>query len=196
VDAIARQEKVLAFHRRNPGSSDMEVANMLMGLAEGYLGQGMFDDALTRLEEGLGIIRRIDPGRNVREGFFLKTIEDGLAMYDKARRLYRKTVGPDSAVMGLLMVKTADTLRKLERFEKAVEKGEEGLAILRQTIGDEEDVTADALYRLAMSKEGAGDVEGAIVCLREAQGIYRKRGVWDNVSDRIDAALERLCGGA
>uniref|UniRef100_A0A7S1DM20 Uncharacterized protein n=1 Tax=Hemiselmis andersenii TaxID=464988 RepID=A0A7S1DM20_HEMAN len=48
------------------------------------------------------------------------------------------------------------------------------------------------ILRTAACMEMAGDVEGAVVCLREAQSIYRKRGISHGVAVQVDAALERL----
>jgi len=51
---------------------------------------------------------------------------------------------------------------------------------------------AQTLYGMSLCKEEAGDVEGAVLCLREAQSIYRKRGTLHWVAVDVDAALLRL----
>jgi len=62
-------------------------------------------------------------------------------------------------------------------------------------VGDEHPDVADTLYTMALCKDDLGDVEGAVVCLREAQSIYRKRGISHGTTEDAASLLASLEGG-
>jgi len=197
---LAVRQKAHEVTLRAYGSDSDDTVSSLLSLGNAYRDQAMPEEALARLEEGLEIVRRIHPERNVMEGKLLSSIglvysesrlEDALAMYKKADCIFRKILGPDCVQVGQVLVNTATALRKMGKVEDATEKIEEGLAIMRRTHGDEHRDVAKALVALGLCKEQAGDSDGGLVCKIEAvklmENLQRK-----GSNGTIDGLLEKL----
>jgi len=197
---LAVRQKAHEVTLRAYGSDSDDTVSSLLSLGNAYRDQAMPEEALARLEEGLEIVRRIHPERNVMEGKLLSSIglvysesrlEDALAMYKKADCIFRKILGPDCVQVGQVLVNTAAALREMGKVEDAMMKYGEGLEIMRRTHGDEHRHVVETLYGLGLCKKQAGDSDGYFVCMNEALRIVENLKRRESTGT-IDGLLEKL----
>jgi len=127
-EAWAMQERSVDIIRRLDGRSkhdDETLAHTLIGLGNGYREQGRYADALARLEEGLEIQQRIHPEKHSQEAAILSAIglvlweqdrtKEAIAMHKKALKIYKKTLGPNTAQVARVITYIAQALEKQKK---------------------------------------------------------------------------------
>uniref|UniRef100_A0A6U4WYU0 Uncharacterized protein n=1 Tax=Hemiselmis andersenii TaxID=464988 RepID=A0A6U4WYU0_HEMAN len=199
---MAMREKALGAQRRIAGSHSDKAAFSLYSLGHSYREQGMLEEARAKYEEGLGIVRQNHPERNALEGRILcglglvytaqGKLEDALAMFKKTHRIFRKTLGSETVEMGTLLGDIGDVLDQQDKHDEAMEKYVEGLAILRRVVGNDSPRVAVHLYNMAVCKVHTQDVFEAVDYLKEAQRIYRTRGISSGSAVSVASMLEKL----
>mmetsp|Transcript_13660 Transcript_13660/g.26983 ORF Transcript_13660/g.26983 Transcript_13660/m.26983 type:complete len:421 (-) Transcript_13660:54-1316(-) len=204
AEAVEMGSNALGMQRRIHGSGHRLVAISLLNLGDSYSQQGRWIEALELLKEGLGIVRGIYPDGHSLEGRFLDNIgivycdqgkvEDGLRMFKKALWIYRRTLGPESVEVGKALFLLSVVLQDLGKDDEAAKKLDEALGILRVVLGDEHEEIAEILYRRAVCLERSRDRAGAVACLKEANAVYAKLGMWYGHAEDVVTMLHRLKG--
>jgi len=115
----------------------------------------------------------------------LKLLDENV--FERALHAIEKEFPDQPLVQARLLHSTADTLRKLGMFERAIEPQREALRIWRETPGSDDRSTLSAANNLGQMLHQLGRLEESETYLREAVDGYR-RTVGDDDPETLSAA--------
>jgi len=206
--SLALCERVVGDFDRENGTLAVDGETRALAklvLASIYIKRNVrFQDAGRMLDSGLQIVREIYPRRHAREGDFLACIGDlyfrqgkhgdALAAFRKAEKVFRQTIGVCASNTINAMFQAGRALLAQGKFSMAATKFEEAVAIRRGIVTDGGDAHATHLlgrdlFSLAVCRQEAGDLSGAVACLRECRGLS---GIPERLSSECAAMLAEL----
>mmetsp|Transcript_16824 Transcript_16824/g.33167 ORF Transcript_16824/g.33167 Transcript_16824/m.33167 type:complete len:142 (+) Transcript_16824:530-955(+) len=119
-------------------------------------------------------------------------LEQSLEMFEKAVRIYRKTLGPETAEVARALINMGHTLQQQTKHQEAMAKYHQGLAIFRSALGGEHDLVAGTLHSMAVCSLRMGDKAGALEFVREAHSMFTKMGLSHGQAQQVATILEAL----
>mmetsp|Transcript_35370 Transcript_35370/g.69230 ORF Transcript_35370/g.69230 Transcript_35370/m.69230 type:complete len:141 (-) Transcript_35370:4-426(-) len=126
--------------------------------------------------------------------------EEALGMFKKAHRIFRKTLGAHSVEAGDALGDMANALHRQGRYQEAMEKVEESLAIQRTLLGNDHADLGSKTFLKALCKAKTGDSEGHLACLKEAHRLFKRGRVETpnarRCADLLNKELIKAGGGA
>ena len=166
------------------GADGFNVGKTSLDLGGMYGEMGRHEEAMTKLHEGLRIMRNIKGERCKEAAEALGTIsqtlcrqgknEEALAMLEEVHSIFLETVGPENFNVGATFVSKGNCYAGMGRLEEARAAFEESLRINRIAYGDDSQAVADSLQNLGTIFGRSGMLDEARANLEEALRIQRR----------------------